>query len=120
MCLSSVKAKLEEDEPERVEPFQKGASDAVKALLKDFKNYQVTVSRCGSLIPLRPSSLWKCTWTNAYGDGTKYIALLHSAGPHLLRCSVAVKFIGYKESGIKLRKPGKSKNCTGPCAYLLA
>lgn len=38
--MKCIKAKLEETNPDRVEPFRKGATEKVKEILANFKNYQ--------------------------------------------------------------------------------
>ena len=40
--MSSLKAKLQESNPDQVEDFMAKAPEAVKKILKNFKNYQVT------------------------------------------------------------------------------
>ena len=38
--MKSIKGKLEEQRPERVKPFMTGATEQIKHILANFKNYQ--------------------------------------------------------------------------------
>ena len=39
-----IKAKLEENNPDRVKPFMAGAQEEIKKIMGNMKNYQVTTS----------------------------------------------------------------------------
>ncbi|XP_057559186.1 translationally-controlled tumor protein-like [Hippopotamus amphibius kiboko] len=42
--MKSIKGKLEEQRPERVKPFMTGATEQIKHILANFKNYQLGTS----------------------------------------------------------------------------
>lgn len=45
VCMSSVKAKLQETKPDRVESFMADVQPEVKKILGNIKNYQVAIQR---------------------------------------------------------------------------
>lgn len=45
VCMSSVKAKLQETKPDRVESFMADIQPEVKKILGNIKNYQVAIQR---------------------------------------------------------------------------
>nr|XP_029509156.1 translationally-controlled tumor protein homolog isoform X2 [Oncorhynchus nerka] len=42
--MKAIKAKLEENNPDRVKPFMAGAQEEIKKIMGNMKNYQVTTS----------------------------------------------------------------------------
>lgn len=45
-CMSSIKTKLEENNPERVEDFVKKSPAAVKSVVSSFDNFEVAMQIC--------------------------------------------------------------------------
>lgn len=50
VCMSSVKAKLQETKPDRVESFMADIQPEVKKILGNIKNYQVAIQRWNGIL----------------------------------------------------------------------